>query len=70
MSCGAGPRINPRNKYDDDLFARGCQNVALQRGVTPKFLIGESQLEGTGFGLYLGQAVRKGDYLGDYAGEV
>lgn len=69
-SCGAIPRINPRNKYDDDLFARGCQNIVLQRGVDRKLMIGESQLDGVGFGLYLGEPVHKGDYLGEYAGEV
>lgn len=33
-------------------------------------MIGESQLDGVGFGLYLGEPVHKGDYLGEYAGEV
>lgn len=70
VSCGAVPRIDPRNKYDDDLFATGCQNVVLQRRVNPKSMIGESQLEGVGFGLYMGEPVRKGDYLGEYTGEV
>jgi histone-lysine N-methyltransferase EZH2 len=69
-SCGAIPRIDPKNKNNDDLFTRGCQNIALQRGVNRKLLMGESQLEGVGFGLYLGEPVKKGDYIGDYAGEV
>ena len=33
-------------------------------------MIGESQLEGVGFGLYLGEPVQKGAYLSEYAGEV
>jgi len=33
-------------------------------------IMGESQLEGVGFGLYLGEPVKKGEYLGEYAGEV
>ncbi|KAG0645584.1 Enhancer of zeste [Hyphodiscus hymeniophilus] len=69
-SCGAVPRIDPKNKFDDDLFSRGCQNIVLQRGVDRKLMIGESQLEGVGFGLYLGEQVRKGDYLSEYTGEV
>ena len=69
-SCGAIPRIDPRHKYDDDLFSQGCQNVVLQRGVDRKLMIGESQLEGVGFGLYLGEPVQKGDYLSEYTGEV
>ena len=70
VSCGAIDRIDPRNKYDDDLFTRGCQNIFLQRGVDRKLMIGESQLEGVGFGLYMGEPVQKGDYLSEYAGEV
>jgi hypothetical protein len=33
-------------------------------------VIGESQLEGVGFGAYLGEPVRKGDFLSEYTGEV
>ena len=69
-ACGAIPRINPKYRYDDDLFATGCQNTALQRGVDRKLMIGESQLAGVGFGLYLGEPVRKGEYLSEYTGEV
>jgi len=70
VSCGAIPRINPKYRYDDDLFATGCQNIVLQRAVARKMMIGESQLEGVGFGLYLGEPVRKGGYLSEYTGEV
>jgi hypothetical protein len=69
-SCGAIPRIDPDNRYQDDLFATGCQNIHLQRGVSRKLVLGESQLEGVGFGLYLGEPVRKGEFLSEYAGEV
>ncbi len=67
-SCGALERIYPANKYDDDLFTTGCQNVYLQRGVSKAMVMGESQL--VGFGLYLAEAVKKGDFLSEYAGEV
>jgi hypothetical protein len=69
-SCGAVQRINPANKYEDDLFATGCQNIVLQRGVPKRLMIGESQLEGVGFGLYVGEPVQKGGFLSEYAGEV
>lgn len=42
----------------------------LQRGVQRKTVIGESQLEGVGFGLYSGEPIRKGEYISEYAGEV
>jgi hypothetical protein len=69
-SCGAIVRIDPANKHDDELFKTGCQNVYLQRGVSKMMIMGESQLEGVGFGLYLGEPVSKGDFLSEYAGEV
>jgi histone-lysine N-methyltransferase EZH2 len=68
MSCGAIPRIKAFNKYNDELFTTGCQNVFIQRGVPKKMIIGESQL--VGFGLYLAEPVRKGQYLSEYTGEV
>jgi hypothetical protein len=69
-SCGAKVRLNPDDRYDDELFATGCQNIHLQRGVACKLVLGESQLEGVGFGLYVGEPVRKGGFLSEYAGEV
>ncbi|KAK0122036.1 hypothetical protein ONS95_010301 [Cadophora gregata] len=64
-SCGALARINPANKYDDALFTTGCQNIYLQRGVSKAMVMGESQL--VGFGLYLAEPVKKGDYLSEYS---
>lgn len=69
-TCGAIDRINPAKRYNDDLFKTGCQNIVLQRGVAKKLVMGESQLEGVGFGLYVVEPVQKGDYLSEYAGEV
>ncbi|KAL5327773.1 hypothetical protein ACEPPN_005478 [Leptodophora sp. 'Broadleaf-Isolate-01'] len=56
-----------RIAYDDELFTTGCQNVYLQRGVSKAMVMGESQL--VGFGLYLAEPVKKGDFLSEYAGE-
>jgi len=67
-TCGAIDRINPARRYDDELFKTGCQNIVLQRGVSKKLVMGESQL--VGFGLYVVENVQKGDYLSEYAGEV
>ncbi|KAI9052056.1 hypothetical protein LZ554_004309 [Drepanopeziza brunnea f. sp. 'monogermtubi'] len=66
-SCGALERIDPINKYNDDLFKTGCQNVWLQRGVSKATVMGESQL--VGFGLYLAETVKKGDFISEYTGE-
>jgi hypothetical protein len=69
-SCGAVPRLDSANKYEDYLFSTGCQNVMLQRGVQRKTIIGESQIEGISFGLYAGEPIRKGEYIDEYVGEV
>ncbi|KAM3071786.1 hypothetical protein ACMFMG_009645 [Clarireedia jacksonii] len=69
-TCGAIPRIDPDNRNHDELFTHGCQNVALQRGISKKLIIGRSLLSGVGYGLFVGEPVRKGDYLGEYCGEV
>ena len=67
-TCGAIDGINPANRYKDEMFKSGCQNIVLQRGVSKKLVMGESQL--VGFGLYVVENVQKGDYLSEYAGEV
>jgi len=69
-SCRALERINPINKYNDELFQTGCQNIVVQRAVPKRLVIGESLLEGVGFGAYITEPAKKGDYLGDYVGEV
>lgn len=68
ISCCALDRINPQNKDNDDLFTTGCQNIVMQRGVPKRLVIGESTL--VGFGAYIAEPARKGDYLGEYVGEV
>lgn len=68
VSCGAVERINPAKKYDDELFTHGCQNVPLQRGKLKVSVVGESQL--VGFGLYIAEPVRKGEFISEYTGEV
>lgn len=69
-TCGAIPRIKPQSRYDETLFEKGCQNIALQRGVNKKLILGKSQLEGVGFGLFTAEPVKKGDFLSEYTGEV
>ena len=70
VTCGAVDRIRPENRFDDDLFLTGCQNVALQRGVSKSVVMGESTLDGVGFGLFVAEPVKRGEFLAEYAGEV
>lgn len=67
-SCGAIEILDPVNRYNEDVIKGKCCNVAIQRGVPKKTLLGHSEVHG--FGLYTGEDVRKEDFLGEYKGEV
>ncbi|KAF7925474.1 uncharacterized protein EAE97_010555 [Botrytis byssoidea] len=69
-TCGAIPRIRPQSRHKKELFQYGCQNIALQRGVNKKLILGKSPIEGAGFGLFTAEPVRKGDFLSEYTGEL
>jgi hypothetical protein len=66
--CGATDTLDPVNRYNDKVKHGKCCNVGIQRGVPKKTLLGHSEVHG--FGLYLGEDVRKGDLIGEYKGEV
>jgi hypothetical protein len=67
-SCGALERLDPENKHNDDLFDTGCQNVSIQRNVSKRLVVGESQL--AGLGCYTAEPIRKGGFVSEYKGEV
>ncbi|KAL3418577.1 SET domain-containing protein [Phlyctema vagabunda] len=69
-NCGAIERLDPQNKYNHKLFTTACQNIALQRGVGKKLFVGESMIENAGYGLYIGEPAKKGDFIEEYVGEV
>lgn len=48
--------------------ADGCQNVWLQRDAPKRTLLGRSAV--AGFGLFMGEDVKSGTFLGEYKGEV
>ncbi|EHL01745.1 putative Histone-lysine N-methyltransferase EZH2 [Glarea lozoyensis 74030] len=55
-------------RYDDTLFETGCQNVSIQRNVSKRLIIGESEI--AGFGCYTAEAIRKGSFVSEYKGEI
>lgn len=67
-TCGATQILDPVNRYNEDVVARNCFNVAIQRGVPRKTLLGHSEVHG--FGLYMGEDIEKGEYIGEYTGEA
>lgn len=69
-TCGAIPRLRPQDRYNHELFQHGCQNIALQRGVNKKLILGKSPIPNAGFGLFTAEPVKKGDFISEYTGEV
>ncbi len=70
LSCGANDRADPVNAEDQRLHATGCQNCDLQRGVGRTVLLGKSQLEGVGYGLFAAEDIAQGVYVIEYVGEL
>lgn len=66
--CGATDVLDPVNRYNEDVLQPNCSNVAIQRGVPRKTLLGQSTVHG--FGLYAGEDIKKDDFIGEYKGEV
>lgn len=66
--CGATEILDPSNRYNEDITQGRCSNVAIQRGLPKKTLLGQSEVHG--FGLYAGQDIKKDDMIGEYTGEI
>ncbi|KPM37353.1 hypothetical protein AK830_g9206 [Neonectria ditissima] len=69
-TCGAFERADPEHAGDEALHSVGCQNCALQRGEAKALLLGQSQLEGVGYGLYTAQDIPQDDFIIEYVGEL
>lgn len=68
--CGAAERADPENAWEEKLHSTGCQNVALQRGATKAVLLGKSQLEACGYGLFAAENIADGEFVIEYTGEL
>ncbi|KAF4540805.1 Set domain-containing protein [Lasiodiplodia theobromae] len=67
-SCGAAEVLDPINRYNDALYRQKCGNVNIQRNVPKRTLLGQSEVQG--FGLYAGERLKAGEYIGEYKGEI
>ncbi|RPB11327.1 SET domain-containing protein [Morchella conica CCBAS932] len=67
-SCGSAEALDPVNRYEERFLREGCQNVWLQRDMPKRTLLGRSAV--AGFGLFVGEDVKKDAFLGEYKGEV
>ncbi|KAK0657405.1 hypothetical protein B0T16DRAFT_401629 [Cercophora newfieldiana] len=68
--CGAKDRADPENAHDEHLHSTGCQNVPLQRGAYKVLMLGKSQLEGCGYGLFTAEDIAQDEFLIEYTGEL
>ncbi|KAL7939572.1 hypothetical protein V8C35DRAFT_287027 [Trichoderma chlorosporum] len=69
-SCGAFERADPANAEDEWLHSTGCQNCHLQRGRHKTLLLGQSQLEGVGYGLFTAEDIAQDEFIVEYVGEL
>ncbi|KAL8284637.1 hypothetical protein RB600_009180 [Gaeumannomyces tritici] len=68
--CGVKERADPENRLKETLHATGCQNCSLQRGVSKVVCLGESQLDGCGYGLFTAVGISEGEFILEYVGEL
>ncbi|KAG9507766.1 hypothetical protein J7337_001321 [Fusarium musae] len=68
--CGVVERADPENADDEVLHSTGCQNCSLQRGQAKSLALGESQLEGVGYGLFTIEDISQDDFIIEYVGEL
>ena len=67
-TCGVYDALDPQNRHEEDpaFFRDKCQNCQIQRNVPKRTLIGQSTVHG--IGLYAGEDIKKGEYIGEYLG--
>ncbi|KAM5367678.1 hypothetical protein ACJZ2D_009879 [Fusarium nematophilum] len=69
-ACGSLERADPQNAEDEVLHSTGCQNCSLQRGLPKGLALGQSQLEGVGYGLFTAEFIAQDDFIIEYVGEL
>ncbi|KAI5467293.1 hypothetical protein BGZ63DRAFT_419009 [Mariannaea sp. PMI_226] len=69
-TCGVLERADPENAEDVSLHSSGCQNCSLQRGEQKALILGQSQLEGVGYGLFTAEDIPQDDFIIEYVGEL
>jgi hypothetical protein len=67
-SCGVDVVLDPANRHDLEIEKKHCQNCALQLDRPHRTFVGESSIHG--WGLYAGEDIPKGGFLGRYRGEA
>lgn len=66
--CGAVHVLDPERRCEEDVMHGRCRNVGIQYGQQRRLIQGRSQVHG--YGLFVGEPIAKGDFLGEYKGEI
>jgi len=67
-SCGASVALDPENRGLDPNQHEYCSNVRIQLGTPARTILGQSRIHG--FGLYAGEPLKSGQFIGEYRGEL
>jgi hypothetical protein len=68
-SCGVAEVLDPISRNSiEELKRVCCSNCDIQIGRPKRTLMGKSDTHG--FGIFMGESARKGDFLGEYTGQI
>lgn len=70
VTCGALDQADPAHAKSSPLHEFGCQNCELQRGLSKNLVLGQSQLDGVGYGLFTAESIPQDDFVIEYMGEL
>ena len=66
--CGVLEVLDQANKYDEDIRHGRCRNNRIQLGIPARTIKAPSEVQG--YGLFAGQDLSEGDFIGEYKGEL
>ena len=66
--CGVTEVLEPSNRYLENTREGRCRNNRLQLNLPRRTLKGSSEVHG--WGLFAGENLKKGDFIGEYKGET
>lgn len=67
-SCGVTEVLDPENRYDVSKRRDRCKNSRLQLDLPRRTLKAPSEVQG--WGLFAGENIPEGEYIGEYKGEI
>ena len=67
-SCGVLEVLDQANKYCDEIRKGRCCNNRCQLGIPAHTIKAPSEVQG--YGLFAGENLREGDFIGEYKGEI